>query len=551
MASCWVAFASLVLASLVCLSNADGFLARAEDALITKEDVERTMILELSAARSTHLHSIKDSLRPMFAALPKNEQGRLEPAVVRYALHRFFVQKHGWYMKGLDPAGGSRDASQSSTIMKDRAPAYIQGLFEQHMHGRGLGLHELAVFAAVLADLVHKEASGELHKVFATMNLPTVGPVPVYWAELAVKAYLIGYFAGADMNITSEPQLNFLEQKLMEIYPDWPGTYMWVEDMRQTQQMLLQPSRNPFVPYRETFEDSVSFTQELWHHFGAFQDLECKALKGRLVEIEHQGTGRVRLSRFYAGGVNGDWTLSESVDYLRNLGALDETDPARPSVVISNYLTSQTNCLSASGFYSVCCSDECESLLQHLERDLAAPSVAPERVVALVSALPSDTVHAPRNLSASLRTRLDEIAQYHGGSVPLHGRLFAQWMHHAYPRECPFPHVSGTHSPMSPDAWMSHHGIDNVEATMAEMQQHHARLAAEEEATDGEDLSLPWTAVEEELVGPASRQSSWLSSRLRGIMALATLASFLLPLWRTSRAMADGAVSGNSEKMLV
>ena len=28
--------------------------------------------------------------------------------------------------------------------------------------------------------------------------------------------------------------------------------------------------------------------------------------------------------------------------------------------------------------------------------------------------------------------------------MPLHGRLFAQWMHHAFPRHCPFPHVSGT-----------------------------------------------------------------------------------------------------------
>ena len=28
--------------------------------------------------------------------------------------------------------------------------------------------------------------------------------------------------------------------------------------------------------------------------------------------------------------------------------------------------------------------------------------------------------------------------------VPLHGRLFAQWMHYAFPRHCPFPHVSGT-----------------------------------------------------------------------------------------------------------
>merc|ERR1719210_43724 len=56
----------------------------------------------------------------------------------------------------------------------------------------------------------------------------------------------------------------------------------------------------------------------------------------------------------------------------------------------------------------------------------------------------SDTVHAPRNLSSALLARLDEIAEHHAGQVALHGRLFAQWMHHAYPRECPFPHIAGS-----------------------------------------------------------------------------------------------------------
>merc|ERR1719384_2628354 len=180
--------------------------------------------------------------------------------------------------------------------------------------------------------------------------------------------------------------------------------------MRHAHDLLHQSRRNPFVPHQETFEGSVALVQDLWHNFGSFQDLECKALKARLVEMEHRGTGRIRLSRFYEGGVNGDWTLSESVAYLRNLGVLDETDPSKPSVVITNYLHSQTNCLAASGFYSVCCSDECESLLQHLERDLVSPGASPTRIAEAVAALPSDTVDAPRNLSAALLTRLHEIA---------------------------------------------------------------------------------------------------------------------------------------------
>merc|ERR1719330_146143 len=350
------------------------------------------------------------------------------------------------------------------------------------------------------------------------------------------------YLVGGNLTLTDVSLIDVLEHELIEIYPDCPGTYMWVEDFRHTHDLMLQSQRNPFVDAQHTFETSVAFVQELAHNFGSFQDLECKSLKGRLVEMEHRGTGRVRLSRFYAGGVNGDWTLSESVDYLRNLGVLDETDPSRPSVVIANYMTSQTNCLTASGFYSVCCSDECEGLRQRLEWDIAAPSAVPAHIAELVSALHSDTVDAPRNLSASLLARLDEIAGLHGGQVPLHGRLFAQWMHHAYPRECPFPHVSGTVSPMSPDDWMAHWGIDNVEATMEEMQWHHSRLEQDTHTEEEEEEArLPWTHVEELVSGRESRSS--ISSPLRCVMAVAALASFAMPLLRASKSAASPSLT--------
>merc|ERR1719210_1097048 len=100
------------------------------------------------------------------------------------------------------------------------------------------------------------------------------------------------------------------------------------------------------------------------------------------------------------------------------------------------------NCLSASEFYASCCMNECDGILERSESRVAAPSAEPARIAEIVSSLPSDTVDAPRNLSAALLARLDEIALTHG-RVSLHGRLFAQWMHHAYPRECPFPHASG------------------------------------------------------------------------------------------------------------
>merc|ERR1719277_336334 len=186
-------------------------------------------------------------------------------------------------------------------------------------------------------------------------------------------------------------------------------------------------------------------------HYGHWQNQECSVLKGTLMEIEKPGTGRVPLASFYGSALNnGSWQFMESVPYLRQLGALDDSDPAQMSVIIPNYLNSPSNCVASSKFYKVCCIDECDSLLGHLEAKVGASHASPQKIAALVSTLSSDTVSAPRTLPAGLIWRLEDIAGQHDGSVPLHGRLFAQWMHHAYPRECDYPHVTGTTNPLEP-----------------------------------------------------------------------------------------------------
>merc|ERR550514_1530161 len=88
--------------------------------------------------------------------------------------------------------------------------------------------------------------------------------------------------------------------------------------------------------------------------------------------------------------------------------------------------------------------------MSHLEQKLGAPTGKPERIIQIVSELPSDTVEAPRRLTDTLVRRLADIAATHNGAVPLHGRLFAQWLHHAYPQECHYPYMSGTKKFISP-----------------------------------------------------------------------------------------------------
>jgi len=530
-----LAMAALLLACLVAVASAKSFL----HADVSAISVEQALLSELSgmadAAQLESLHSIEESLAPMYAALPKNSHGGLEPATVRYALHRYFMQKHGWYVNGLGPVNDT-NRSISTTILKDRAPAFIQQLFEQRLLGKGLGHHDLAVFAATLTDLVHKEVSGSLTSIYGALNLPTLGSLAEHEYQLANQAYLLTYLSGGEADIPNLKALPDAEREYVDRYPTWGDTVMWSGDLLFAHDLSQQSRRNPFVPRSRSFEQQVPFLQELGHRLGAFQNLECHRLKDKLVEMEDVGTGRVPLSRFYRNGLAGKWEFTESVGYLRHVGALDDRDPKRMSVVIPNYIQSESNCLAGSSFYSVCCFDECEGLLGHLERELRGSSAAPSNVLAAVARLSSDTVHAPRNLSVALQARLGGIAQIHGGIVPLHGRLFTQWMHHAYPRECRFPHVIGAVNRISPNEWMDAMDLETVEASEGDME---LLVSYDEQGIRTGALkaeALPWSMVEELVAGHTGHVAAHSSMpSLRTFSAIAVLASLAAPWAWTSK----------------
>jgi len=459
---------------------------------VTREIIERTLLAEMSMD-SAHLKQYQDDLRTVFVALPKNEHGFMEPAAVRYALHRYFVSKHGRYVKGLEPAGQSWHTSASGRVTKSRVPAYIQSLFEKRLQGRGMSLYDLAVFAATLSDFVNNEALADVMDLYQALDLSTTSPVLAADVDRVVTGYVL-QLLNENITITSLSSLQDEERYMTEDFPNWEEFKEWVQDVRQT--VAMQRSRTRLVVESTHLDSVVAEVHALSDHLGAYQDIGCKHLKAGLVEIQHGSTGRVLLSDFYHTGLQGKHLFIEHTDFLRKLGALDESDIKHPSLIIANYIASQANCLASTRFHSVCCLDECEGLMGHLERSIAKPSASASRLAELVSHLRSDTVDAPRNLSASQMSRLNEIADHHQGSVPVHGRLFAQWMHHVYPLECPFPHAAGTTSPMSPDEWMEEAGVDEI---MADEDFRKGFIRKDRPAPVGEE-TLPWFAVEELVV---------------------------------------------------
>lgn len=477
------------------------------------EDLRSAMMEELlnalgnsSKVTEQRLRSIEDTLRPTFLSMPKNEYGNLDSAGVRYVLHRFFVQRHGMFIKGLELT--SRSNSSVDQVLEDHVPSYVQDLFEARLNGRGLALQELAVLTATLEHLIQDEAVARLRASYKVAGLSEIKAASEAEAQLLIDAYMLFFIVNMDADIKPK-ELRKRISSMSKAYPGWPQARVFAQEIRS------RFSEDQGLG----FEAASKVVEEIGERFGKFQDGECREMKNALVKIEEHGSGRVSLKSFYSQSLAGDFGFSESVEYMRELGVLDESDPGSKHVFIANYVTSHTNCLASSGMYSICCLNECEGLLGHLEREVAAPEASAARIASLVSGLGSATVPAGRTLSRALLDRLEEVAQQNGGQVPLHGRLFAQWLHHAYPRECPYPHQAGTISPVYAAEWLRAGG--NLSASREEMDRHI------QEAQPRPSSSSPW-AAEEELLAPKRTQRR--SSPLRWVVGLCAVVSALVAL---------------------
>jgi len=91
--------------------------------------------------------------------------------------------------------------------------------------------------------------------------------------------------------------------------------------------------------------------------------------------------------------------------------------------------------------------------MSELEDLTKAPTMPAENLLGLVANLSSSSVDAPRQIPHALADQLRVIADRHGGEVPLHGRLFAQWLHNAFPHECPYPQILESAAKLLPDEW--------------------------------------------------------------------------------------------------
>merc|ERR1719183_1816910 len=196
---------------------------------MSEEDVQTSLLAEVEGtfgegSASSRVKQLETILGPIYAALPKNENGYLGHATVRYALHRLFVQRHGWSIKGLDAAGSHRNSTSSAGLLKEQVPGYLQDLFEKRLAGRGFGLHELGVLAATIEHLVHSEATKCLSLAFKVHEFMPTSLLSESEADDVLDTYMTAYIMGEDLSALNLTDANELKVEMPEIYLAWNQT---------------------------------------------------------------------------------------------------------------------------------------------------------------------------------------------------------------------------------------------------------------------------------------------------------------------------------------
>jgi len=437
-------------------------------------------------ADSEHL-KIPESLKDIYVSLPKDSSGRVGHDTVRYALNRYFEHRHGWRLRGLDPRQSNfQQASNVSKFMKEWVPDFLQREMEKR-DGEGADLKGLTALIASVEDLASQEIRARLEILYEFFGRNPKENLTSAGAKELLEPYVVGYLTGQDLAPKNVKQLKALDA-------------LWERKSEDAQRGLTFMNRvmGPYLAKSEglRLEDLVMAADDFGKQAAEFNTIECGILRDALQKMESKKAGRVRLSVFYNQSKSSKWFFDDKIEYLRGVGALDEFDPTAVSVIIPNFVLSRPNCMDSTNLYSVCCENICEPLMREVEAAVGGPMGRVPQIIKVVQRSSSRS-YGPRALSQTLIDRLIDLASLHEDQVPIHSRLFSEWMHHAFPLDCPYPTVATKMEFSAEEVTAMSSGLTEEEMQSYVQTDTCAISADGRVECHGETEDLPWSGKQE------------------------------------------------------
>mmetsp|Transcript_94634 Transcript_94634/g.229860 ORF Transcript_94634/g.229860 Transcript_94634/m.229860 type:complete len:481 (+) Transcript_94634:83-1525(+) len=397
--------------------------------------IERT----LQGEAAERLLAVEASIRPTYEAFPKNSMGRIPPSEIFSAIVRgYFAKEHGWLLVGLAPPNLTprRSEVHEALVLREAAPGVAAALEELHESDLGLSLGDVVGTIAAIEHLLLDESEALLQGAYILNELSVDDALNKEALDEVLFSFLLLVRHGHPHNLTDIGRHRRMKDRARTAQDEWRR----LEDFSRE----AVESSGHAAPF--AFAAVAKMARGLMLGYGKWQNFECVQMKATLMELaQDAGTktsGNLAFQRFHGEPKHPSFQFTESLDYLRKYGLLEEPEGGEPLVLLANYLLAPSNCIASSKHFSICCLNECEALTSDLEQRVQAPVWPVDRLLETVGQIPSSSLAAPRELPAALGQELQAIATSHEGAVPLHSAEFRHWLHAVFPNECPLPTAS-------------------------------------------------------------------------------------------------------------
>lgn len=491
------------------------------------------------------LERIRLDIEPLWLSLAKNSHDRVDRRSLRYVVQRYFLRRYSLSIVGLE-ANHANSTHSEAALLTNFAPNYVRKVLEGKDAQKGFFIEDAAAMIAALLRLVEHSGGTMLEGVYKSQGMDYRKDVGRKAMGEIMEGFMLRWMLGDDQESIAMLEANATLKEAS--FEDWRHMAQFVQGRVSSFEYTQSHGRTNGGSHAATwnalrphfsFADAEAIVGSVALTFGTFWETECANTKDTLAKMDRYNTGRVKLADFHRAALDGEWRFSESKEYLRKLGALDESSSwYGPRVLITNYVQAPSNCIVTSEHYRVCCSNECENFIAELESAVRAPLATPEEVLAVIQPL-SFGFNDDTRLTPALKSQLREIARGNSGKVSIHGRLFAQWLHYVFPLECPFPHKSGTTTTLTPLAFG-----DDYMASEDEMASHAEQKTADahgDGASSQEDEWMQQWSHEEELLAE-NLYSQWEADFSTSALGLMFIAGLIFTL------MKSGVISTRNTK---
>jgi len=379
----------------------------------------------------SRIPSVSQWMLNTFMTLSANVDAPIDNGPARYILHRYFMQTRRWSILKWEATATDVYSANNRPMYEvlDTLPgmSHVVPVFEAHYAAcGGYFLRDLALVAAIVETSEFFESVRMLQEAYEQHDATLDSILDWNGVSLVLTEYTRHFF-----NYFSLPRYRTLPNFIWKAALAAHGPTLKKETSTFTYSMV------------ESMIEPLQYQYPLW------QDEDCLEMKDRLISLEDKtDTGRVPVRIFNNHDQHGQHRFGETINDLLKTGSIDTSGP-EPRVIISNYITGALMCaITAWDMFTFCCIRECDGLMLKFEETVGKPSATPDQIIHFAETAGTSTVTVPRRLPESLITRVQEMAAKDSyGKIPIHSRLFAQFLHHAYPRECAFPSLDYSWAP--------------------------------------------------------------------------------------------------------